>query len=103
MRKSNVRVEARDLPFNASRDEVSRNFKNLLMSFRQACNKAGIMKAIKKFEYYESKSQIKRRKEREKQATILKVKMKETFPETGTKTVNKNLKTKKRDFNGKQQ
>ena len=100
MRKANVKVEARDLPFNASREERDRNFRNLMSAFRQACNKAGIMKSIKKLEFYETPSQIKRKKEREKQATILKVKLKELFPEAGNKsnkTNNKNSKFRKRE------
>lgn len=43
-RRVNVRVEARDLHPNASFEERDRNFRNLMSSFRQACNKAGIMK-----------------------------------------------------------
>lgn len=85
MRKANVKVEARDLSPNASFDERDRNFRNLLSSFRQACNKAGIMKEIKRLEYYESKSQLERRKRREKEATLLKLKMKESFIEKSTK------------------
>ena len=47
MRKANVRVEAKDISYNASRDEVDRNFRNLMAAFRQQCNKAGILKEIK--------------------------------------------------------
>ncbi len=90
MRKANVRVEARDLPYNASREERERNFKGLMSAFRQACNKAGIMKQIKKKEYYESPSILARRKKREKEATMLKLKLKELFPESGTPVKNKN-------------
>lgn len=90
MRKANVRVEARDLPYNASREERERNFKGLMSAFRQACNKAGIMKQIKKKEYYESPSILARRKKREKEATMLKLKLKELFPESGVQTKNKN-------------
>jgi len=90
MRKANVRVEARDLPFNASREERERNFKGLMSTFRQACNKAGIMKQIKKKEYYESPSILARRKKREKEATILKLKLKELFPEAGNTPKSKN-------------
>ena len=53
MRKANVRVEARDISSYASFDERERNFRNLLSTFRQACNKAGIMKEIKKLEFFE--------------------------------------------------
>jgi ribosomal protein S21 len=81
MGRVNVRVEARDLHPNASQDERDRNFKNLMSSFRQACNKAGIMKEIKRLEFYETKSQLKRKKLREKQANLLKLKMNETFIE----------------------
>ena len=90
MRKANVRVEARDISFNASREERERNFKGLMSTFRQACNKAGIMKQIKKKEYYESPSILARRKKREKEATILKLKLKELFPEAGNPPKSKN-------------
>ena len=85
MRKCNVRVEAREISPHAGFDERDRNFRNLLSSFRQACNKAGIMKEFKRLEYYESKSQIERRKSREREATLLKVKLKESFVENGPK------------------
>ncbi len=85
MRKANVRVEARDISPYASFDERERNFRNLLSAFRQACNKAGIMKEIKKLEFYESPAQITRRKKREKEATLLKLKMKESFIEKSPK------------------
>jgi ribosomal protein S21 len=78
-RRVNVRVEARDLHPNASFEERDRNFRNLMSSFRQACNKAGIMKEIKKLEFYETKSQLRRKKLREKQANLLKLKMNESF------------------------
>jgi len=81
MRKANVRVEAKDLPYNASRDEVDRNFRNLMAAFRQQCNKAGILKEIKKREYYETPSRVRRKKEREKEVMLLKLKMKESFIE----------------------
>jgi ribosomal protein S21 len=81
MGRINVRVEARDMHPNASQDERDRNFKNLMSSFRQACNKAGIMKEIKRLEFYETKSQLKRKKLREKQANLLKLKMNESFIE----------------------
>lgn len=85
MRKANVRVEARDMSPHASFDERERNFRNMLSAFRQACNKAGIMKEIKRLEFYESKSQIERRKKREKDATLLKLKLKELFVEKSPK------------------
>ena len=81
MRKANVRVEAKDLHYNASRDEVDRNFRNLMAAFRQQCNKAGILKEIKKREYYETPSKVRRKKEREKEVMLLKLKMKESFIE----------------------
>lgn len=80
-RRINVRVEARDLHPNASFDERDRNFRNLMSNFRQACNKAGIMKEIKRLEYYETDSQLRRKKNREKQANLLKLKMTESFIE----------------------
>ena len=76
-----MRVEAKDLHYNASRDEVDRNFRNLMAAFRQQCNKAGILKEIKKREYYETPSKVRRKKEREKEVMLLKLKMKESFIE----------------------
>ena len=80
-RRVNVRVEARELHPNASYEEKSRNDKGLLLAFRQACNKAGIQKEIKRREFYETKSQIRRKKMRERQANLLKIKMNESFIE----------------------
>lgn len=101
MGRVNVRVEARDMHPNASQDERDRNFKNLMSAFRQACNKAGIMKEIKRLEFYETKSQLKRKKLREKQANLLKLKMNESFIErpkavkkkkVGNKPINRSTK-----------
>jgi small subunit ribosomal protein S21 len=85
MRKANVRVEAKDISYHASRDEVDRNFRNLMAAFRQQCNKAGILKEIKKREFYETPSVVKRKKAREKEVMLLKLKMKETFIERPVK------------------
>ena len=76
-----MRVEARDLSYNPSFDEVERNFRNLMAAFRQQCNKAGILKEIKRREYYETPSRIARRKRKEKETLLLKLKMKEAFIE----------------------
>jgi len=92
MRKANVRVEAKDIPYNASRDEVDRNFRNLMAAFRQQCNKAGILKEIKKREFYETPSRMARKKAREKEVMLLKLKVKEAFIETPTKSKNKGKK-----------
>jgi ribosomal protein S21 len=81
MRKANIRVEARDLGYNPSQDEVDRNFRNLMAAFRQQCNKAGILKEIKKREYYETPSRVARKKKKEKEVLLLKLKMKEAFIE----------------------
>jgi|APGre2960657373_1045057.scaffolds.fasta_scaffold01449_16 ribosomal protein S21 len=101
MRKANVRVEARDISSYASFDERERNFRNLLSTFRQACNKAGIMKEIKKLEFYESPAQITRRKKREKEANLLKLKMKESFIEKSSKKKKKKKKDEKSNGNKK--
>jgi ribosomal protein S21 len=89
MRKANVRVEAKDISYNASRDEVDRNFRNLMATFRQQCNKAGILKEIKKREFYETPSRVRRKKEREKEVLLLKLKMKEVFIEKPVKNKGK--------------
>jgi small subunit ribosomal protein S21 len=96
MRKCNIRVEAKDLPYNASRDEVDRNFKNLMAAFRQQVNKAGILKEIKKREFYETPSRVARKKRREKETMLLKLKMKEVFIEAPRPN-----KKKKRPQNGR--
>lgn len=81
MGRVNVRVEARDLHPNASFDEKMNSSKRLIHAFNMACTKAGIKKEIKKYEFYETKSQKRRKKLREKQANLFKTKMKESFPE----------------------
>lgn len=89
---ANVSVEAKPLPYNASFDERERNFRNLMSAFRKAVNMAGIMKEIKKNEYYETPSQKRRREARERESNLLKTKMKESFLEGGNvyKSKNKN-------------
>ena len=92
-RRANVRVEARDMHPNASFDERDRNFRNLMSSFRQACNKAGIMRDVKRLEIYETKSQLRRKKQREKEVNLIKLKMTESFinrPRTPKKKKPKN-------------
>jgi ribosomal protein S21 len=60
-----------------------------MSAFRQAVNKAGILREYRLRETYESPSEKNRRKRREKQSTILKQQMRESFPETAKKKVKK--------------
>jgi ribosomal protein S21 len=76
-RKANVRVVSKD---NGYEDNREKSFKSLLSAFRQAVNKAGILREYRLRETYESPSQKKRRKAREKEVTILKNQMRESFP-----------------------
>jgi ribosomal protein S21 len=84
-RKANVRVQAKDS--YGHQDE--RSFKILMSAFRQAVNKAGILREYRLRETYESPSEKNRRKRREKQSTILKQQMRESFPETAKKKAKK--------------
>ena len=77
-RKVNVRVQAKDS--YGHQDE--RSFKILMSAFRQAVNKAVILREYRLREVYESPAQKNRRKRREKESTILKQQMRESFPET---------------------
>ena len=76
-RKANVRVVARDVGYDDYRD---RSFKALMSAFRQAVNKAGVLREYRLRESYESPSEKSRRKKREKEMIILKSQMRESFP-----------------------
>jgi ribosomal protein S21 len=76
---SNVKVVAKPLSHNPSREERDRNFKFLFTSFKRAVATAGVLKEYKKHENYESKGQKRRRKKREAMIAILKGKMRESF------------------------
>jgi len=76
-RKAHDRVVSRDNGYDDHRD---RSFKALMSAFRQAVNKAGILREYRLRETYESPSEKSRRKRREKEATILKSQMRESFP-----------------------
>jgi len=84
-RKPNVRVVSKEN--YGHQDE--RSFKMLLSSFRQAVNKAGILREYRLREVYESPSAKKRREKREKESIILKHQMRESFPETNKKKAKK--------------
>lgn len=79
MSVANVKVVAKHLSPNPSRDERDRNFKMLFTSFKRAVAQSGVLKEYKKHESYESKGQKRRRKLRESQIAILKSKMRESF------------------------
>ncbi len=82
MSVANVRVVAKHLSYNPSRDERDRNFKYLFTAFKRAVAQSGVLKEYKKHESYESPSQKKRRKRRESLIAVLKSKMRESFPYT---------------------
>lgn len=82
-RKANVRVVAKD---NYGHQD-DRSFKMLLSAFRQAVNKSGILREYRLRESYESPAQKNRRKKKEKETTILKNQMRESFPESSKKKV----------------
>ena len=81
MSAANVKVVAKHISHNPSRDERDRNFKYLFTAFKRAVAQSGVLKEFKKHENYESKGQKKRRKKRESMIQILKSKMRESFLE----------------------
>lgn len=62
MRRPNVRVEARRLPPNASRQERDRSIQQLLRVFKRACNEANVMGDFKEHEHFTRPTDKKRRK-----------------------------------------
>jgi len=76
-----VRVELKELPGNASQQDRDFAFKRMFSIFKKAVAEAGIMHAYKQHEYYESKSEKRRRKRREAEVQCLKAKLREHFPE----------------------
>jgi ribosomal protein S21 len=61
-RRPNVRVEAKRLPFNASKAERDRAAVTLLRIFKRACNEAGVMSTFKEHEFFIRPTDVKRRK-----------------------------------------
>ena len=59
----NVRVEAKRLPPNASRQERDVNLQRLLRIFKRMCNEAGVMHSLKEHEFFQRKCDIRRRKD----------------------------------------
>lgn len=65
MRKANVRVEARDLPPNASQYEREKAFRTMLSIFKRQVNDLGILSEYKERQYYESPGEKRKRKRKE--------------------------------------
>lgn len=61
----NVRVEAKPLSSNATKEERTRNFKILFSIFKKAVKDCGVLTDLKNKQYYESKSQKRNRKAKE--------------------------------------
>ena len=78
MSVTRVRVEARRLGPNASKEERDRNFKVLKTIFNRAVDSAGILTRYKECQSYESKGEKRRRKRRfsEYQASVRKLELK---------------------------
>lgn len=79
MRKALVKVELRDLPPNASRDERERAFKNMLSAFKRQVNESGILSEYKQRQYYESPSEKRKRKLKEAEVELQKEKIRGYF------------------------
>lgn len=69
MRKSRVRVEAKKMPHNATRQDRERSFVQLMRIFKRKCNEYGILNSLKKYEFFERKTDVRRRKEKARQMT----------------------------------
>lgn len=81
-RKYNVRVEVKGYHHNNS-ITTEKQFRILLSEFRKSCHSSGIIKEMKKREFYESPSEKKRRLKKEQQLNLFKQKMKESFISNG--------------------
>lgn len=76
-----VRVDLRDVSPNASKEERDAAFKRMKDTFKRAVADAGILHNLKKYEFYESTGEKKRRKRKEANLERLKNKLRENFPE----------------------
>jgi ribosomal protein S21 len=65
-----VRVEAKRLPMNSTRQERERSCTSLLRAFKRACNEYGIMPTLKEHEHFVRNTDKKRRKKMMKQIAI---------------------------------
>lgn len=75
------RVELRDLPPHASRQEREIAFKKMFSIFKKQVAEAGILQQYKQHEFYESPGEKRRRKKKEQKQAVLKAKLRENFPE----------------------
>lgn len=75
------KVELRDLPHDASWQEKDVAFKKMFTIFKKQVAEAGILQQCKKYEFYESPGEKKRRKKKESHNAFLKDKLRESFPE----------------------
>ena len=73
---TNVRVTARKHRGGRIEDK-DRTFRTLLSDFKRACNDANILQDLKRKQYFESKSDKKRRKKREAIAEMRRQRRKE--------------------------
>ena len=71
MSVTRIKVVARNLHQNASKEERDRNFRILHATFKKAVNDSGILTKFKEKQYFESKSEKRRRKSKE--AALLKL------------------------------
>lgn len=90
-----VRVELRDLPPTASREDREMAFRKMHTAFKKAVTEAGVLHQYKQHEYYESPSEKKRRQKRESDLQKLKAKLRENFPQkrASSKKSSKNTKS----------
>lgn len=72
-----IRVELRNNPH--SHDDRESGFVKMFKAFKRAVDASGIMHEYKERQTYESKSTKRRRKKRESQAYILKMKLRENL------------------------
>lgn len=79
MKKALVRVEQKDLPPHASREERERSFKFMLAAFKRLVNDAKILSLYKEKQFYETPSQKKKRKRKESELESRKEKVREHF------------------------
>ena len=74
MKKANIRVEVKGSNYSNSSHTTEKQFRILMSEFRKACHASGIIKEMKKREYYESPSEKKRRLKKEQQLNLFKQK-----------------------------
>jgi len=78
-KKALIRVESKDVSYNASLYEREKAFKTMMAIFKRQVNEAGILTEYKERQYYESPGEKRKRKRKESEIERKKEELKGSF------------------------